>query len=257
MPRNAPAKKGQSLLPLYIILGVVLLAGLAFVGREMFAKADAAREPVAVNLSPEQLNAVKGIEKGKADAPVVMLEFADFQCGHCAQFATLIEPELRQKLVDTGIVRIVFYDFPLPQFPYGFAAARAGRCANEQGKFWEWHDLTFENQQEWSYAASLDKAVDHWTDYAGRAGMDAGNFESCVRSDKYQKEVSESKRLGESLGINGTPGIIINGKRLPNPPSNFDELNAAVQAEMGGAAPAAAPAAPAADSPAAAAPAQP
>lgn len=255
MPRSTPQKQGSSLLPLYLILGVVALGGLVFVGKQVLAKADAAAAPVTVTLTPEQLNAVKGIEKGSPNAPITMFEFADFQCGHCAQFATLVEPELRAKLVDTGVVRIVFYDFPLPQFPYGFAAARAGRCANEQGKFWEWHDLAFRNQGQWSYAQSLSKAIDHWTDYAEQAGLDAGNFEGCVRSDKYQQEVSESRKLGESLGINGTPGIIINGKRLPNPPANFDELNEAIQAELpaAGAAPAA-PAAPTADS---AAPAQP
>jgi protein-disulfide isomerase len=236
-------------MPLYVILGVVALGGAIFVGREMLAKGEGAREPVQVTLNPSQLNAVQGISRGSPDAPVTMFEFADFQCPHCAQFATLVEPELHQKLVDSGVVRVVFYDFPLPQFPYGFAAARAGRCANEQGKFWEWHDAAFRSQQQWSYAKSLSAAVDHWTDYAEQVGMDAGNFEACVRSDKYQKEVSESKRLGESLGITGTPGIIINGKRLSDIPANFDELNTIVQAERGTPAPAAAaPAAPAADS---------
>lgn len=257
MPRSTPQKQGSSLLPLYVILGVVALGGLVFVGKQMMAKANAASQPVPVNLNPEQLNAVRGIEKGSPNAPVTMFEFADFQCGHCAQFATLIEPELREKLVNTGVVKVVFYDFPLPQFPYGFAASRAGRCANEQGKFWEWHDLTFQNQREWSYAPSLDKAIDFWTGYAEQAGMDAGNFETCVRSDKYQKEVSESRELGSSLGINGTPGIIINGKRMPNPPANFDELNAAIQAELPAAAAPAAPAAPAAAPTDTPAPAQP
>jgi protein-disulfide isomerase len=228
-------------MPFYLILGVVAVAGLGSLAWQVNKK-EAASQPVDLNLTEAQLNAVQGIPMGRADAPVVIYEFADYQCPGCRQWAQFTEPLIRERLVNDGTVKYVFYDFPLPMHQHSFLAARAGRCANEQGKFWPYHDLIFGKQDEWS--ASSD-AASLFVDYAAQAGLDRDQFDACLRSDKYQREVTESLKFGEKLGVGGTPTLFINGKRLNEAPNTFAELERMIRAEaagVAGAAPAAAPA---------------
>jgi protein-disulfide isomerase len=147
-------------------------------------------------------------------------------------------------------VRYVYYDFPLIQIHQNaFLAARAGRCANEQGKFWEFHDVIYGQQPNWS---SEPDPSDLFVEYGVRAGVQEGPFESCLRSDRFAREVSESMELGKSLGVGGTPTLIVNGRRLGSTPA-FAELEQIVNEAASGGAPAAASAAPAAGDTAAAA----
>ena len=234
MPRPAPSKRRSSLTPFYVILGVVLLAGLAIIATQLGGeKGTAATQPVAVALTPDQLQRVPGISIGRADAPITIFEFADFQCPHCGQWATFIEPVIRERLVDTGKARYVFYDYPLGgQFAHGFLAARAGRCANEQERFWPLQRALFARQQEWSYD---DDPAKLFVEYAEQAGLDAGAFEQCLRSDKYAREVSESRQLGESLGVQGTPSVYVNGQKLQTLPETYSQFEAQVRAIAPGA----------------------
>jgi protein-disulfide isomerase len=225
------------LLPFYIILGLVALAGVAVLATQLRSKGGvAATEPVPVQIDPAELSRVQGISIGKEDAPVVMYEFADFQCPHCAEWVTFIEPLIRQQLVAQGTVRYVFYEFPLGgTFRHSFLAARAGRCANEQGKFWEYHDLLFGRQSTWS---PMDDPSDDFVKMAGTVGLNTKQFESCLRSDKYAREVTLTRQLGDKLGVQGTPTIFINGKRLENIPGDYAALEAIVKREVAGMAPA-------------------
>ena len=228
MPRPAPAaKKRSSLTPLYLLLGLIVVAGAGvLITQTRKAGGSAATAPVAVNISPAELQRLPGMSIGRADAPLTILEFADFQCPGCGQWATFMEPLIKERLVNTGRARYVFYDFPLNIHQNGFLASRAGRCANEQGKFWEYHGALFGNQGKWSYE---DDAVPLFVEYAKGAGLDEGRFETCLRSDRFAKEVSESYKLGETLGVNGTPTIFVNGQRLQQVPGNYTELTAALE----------------------------
>lgn len=254
MPRTAPApKRRSSAMPLYIILGAVALAGIGALATQMMpSKAAGASDFVPVTLTPEQLQRVPGISVGRADAPITIYEFADYQCPACGQWATFIEPVIKERLVNTGQARYVFYDFPLGgNHQYAFLAARAGRCANEQNKFWELHDQLFARQRDWSFVPDMGDAAEKFREYAGEAGLDAGAFDQCLASDKYAKEVSETRKLGETLGVQGTPTIFVNGQRITDLPGSYAEFEAqlrriAPQAFAGagtGAVPAAAPAA--------------
>jgi protein-disulfide isomerase len=259
VPRNVPEKRRRSsLTPFYVILGLVLLAGIGVLATQLGKGGGgaAATQPVAVALTPEQLQRVPGISVGRADAPITIFEFADFQCPACGRWATFIEPIIKERLVQTGKARYVFYDFPLGgNHVHSFLAARAGRCANEQGKFWEYHAALFARQNDWSFERS---AEDKLLEYAGQVGLDGEKFEGCLRSDKYAREVSESKQLGESLGVSGTPSIYVNGQKI-QPPGSYSELEQQLR-QIAPAAFGAAPAAPAtpgtapATDPAAAAP---
>ena len=238
-----PAPRGRtSLAPFYAIIGIVALLGAGFILYQAYGKEEPVRAPVPVVMDQAQLNRVQGMSVGRQDAPVVIYEFADFQCPGCGQFAALVAPLIKERLVESGKVRYVYYDFPLIQIhANAFLAARAGRCANEQGKFWEFHDIVYGQQPAWSGEGN---PTELFVDYAQQAGADPAAFEACLRSDRYAKEVSESMRLGESLGVSGTPTLIVNGRRLASTPS-FRELEAMVdQAIAGGAA---APAATVAD----------
>jgi len=236
-----------------VLLGLVLLAGIGVLATQMGKKGggSAANQGVPVTLTPDQLQRVHGISRGRDDAPITIYEFADFQCPHCAQFAWQVEPLIRDSLVNTGKARYVFYEFPLA-FKWSWLSARSGRCANEQGKFWEYHEIVFARQTDWGFEKD---PVDKLTGYAQSVGMDAGKFEQCVRSDKYQLEVSESAQLAQSLGVQGTPTLFVNGRNIGTP-ETYKELAEKVREiapqAFGGAAPApTAPADSAAKAPAA------
>lgn len=251
---RTPAPRGRSsLTPFYAILGVVALAGIGWLLYQSMGREKAVTAPVPVAMDQARLNRVQGISMGRADAPVVIYEFADFQCPGCGQFASLVAPLIKERLVQPGKVRYVYYDFPLlPLHPNAFLAARAGRCANEQGRFWEFHDVIYGQQPRWSGESD---PTEMFVEYAVQAGAQEGPFETCLRSDRFAREVSESMELGKSLGVGGTPTLIVNGRRLGETPS-FSELERIVNDAASGAAPAApAPAAAATDTAAAAAPA--
>jgi protein-disulfide isomerase len=253
VPRPAPKPARRNpLLPFYILLGVVALAGAFLLFRQTRGGATASTLQQVV-MTPEQLQRVPGISQGQPNAPVVMMEFADFQCPGCGQFARFSKP-LVKDYIDNGTVRFVWYDFPLTNIhPNAVLASRAGRCANEQNQFWTYHDVVFANQARWSESTD---AADLFIAYAEQAGLDRGAFTQCLRSEKYQKEVSESFQLGTTLGVSGTPTLFVNGKRVETPSSraDWDRLiqaeTAAAGAPVAGAAPAPAPAAGAAAAPA-------
>lgn len=252
MPRPAPAARRSPLLPFYVVLGLVALAGGYLLYRQMSGPSGTPATSLArVALTPEQLNRVPGISQGSPDAPVVIMEFADFQCPGCGQFARFAKPLISDH-IENGTVRFVWYDFPLVQIHRNaMLAARAGRCANDQGRFWEYHDVLFGRQSEWSESM---RAADLFTDYTEPAGVDRARFAECLRSDRFQQEVSESYELGNTLGVTGTPTLFINGKRVDEVPNRRAGWDALIQQEMGGApagtatdTSAAAPAEPAAD----------
>lgn len=224
------AASGSSLRPFYLILGAVAIIGIVVLGFQFASGAAPATAPVDVDMDEAELARVEGISIGKADAPVVIYEFADFQCGGCSQFASFVTPLIKERLVEPGLVRYVYYDFPLVSIHRNaFLAARAGRCANDQDQFWGYHDLLYGRQPRWSNDGN---AAALFVEYAAEAGLDEGEFESCLRSDRFAEEVTRSLKLGESLGITGTPTIIVNGKRLPGAPT-FSELEAMVREEAG------------------------
>jgi protein-disulfide isomerase len=139
---------------------------------------------------------------GSASAPVTLVEFSDFQCPYCRQAAPTLK-QLREKYGDK--LRIVWKDFPLTQIhPQAFKAGEAGHCAAEQGKFWEYHDRLFANQQALQ-PADLKK-------YAADTGMDAAKFDACLDSSKYGDRVREGVAQGSRLGVNSTPTMYVNGR---------------------------------------------
>ncbi|MBI4021357.1 MAG: DsbA family protein [Candidatus Aenigmarchaeota archaeon] len=138
---------------------------------------------------------------GSDDAPVTIIEFSDFQCPFCGRFYDQTELQLKQDYVDTGKLRIIYRDFPLSFHPEAQPAAEAAECANEQGKFWEFHDKIFENQATMSAAA--------YKQWASDLGMNVDQFTSCVETGKYRSEVQADLDAGVAAGVSGTPTVFV------------------------------------------------
>jgi protein-disulfide isomerase len=168
---------------------------------------------------------------GPADAPVTVICFSDFQCPFCKRAA----PTFRQ-LVDEykGKVRIAFKQHPLPMHKNAMIAAKASLAANEQGKFWEYHDLLFENQQ--------DLSEENLIKLAGKAGLNVPKFTKDMKSTKFDAQIQEETNASMKVGASGTPAFFINGVALKGakPLASFKEVIDRLLNP--GAAPAAAPA---------------
>jgi protein-disulfide isomerase len=142
--------------------------------------------------------------RGNPEAPVTIVEFSDFQCPHCRAAQPTIK-DLLDKYKDK--VRLGYRDYPLRQIhPQAQQAAEASRCAAEQDKFWEFHDLLYADQSK------LDQTG--LTDHARTAGLDAGRFSACLASGKFKAAVEEDLQTGVTAGVSGTPAFYINGVLL-------------------------------------------
>jgi protein-disulfide isomerase len=190
-----------------------LIAELRKGGPAIRVLMDAPRAEVAVTADDPSL--------GSAAAPVTVVEYSDFQCPFCGRVMPTLK-ELRTKYGDK--VRLVWKDFPLTQIhPQAFVAAQAGNCAREQGKFWEYHDRLFANQQ--ALQPELLKK------YAGEVGLDPAKFNACLDSSKYEAHVQESLGAGNRLGITSTPTMYING-RMVNGAQPIDVFQAIIDDEL-------------------------
>lgn len=233
----------------FIALAAVAIAGIA--GISYFAtRSSASRRVVEVDPTLPKVAAV-GYTLGSPDAPVEVVEFADFECPACGQFAVLTAPDVKKRLVETGQVRLRVLDFPLPIHQNAWTASLAAACANAQGKFWEMHDALYMAQDRWNTQATRDP-LSVISRLAAGVGIDAGKLEQCVEARTYQANVQAHMDEANRRGVGSTPSFIIGGKLVPGA-IGFDTFKAYVDSALarGGTA-AASPAAPTTGTPAAA-----
>jgi protein-disulfide isomerase len=210
-------KKGGDLKAFYWVLGATALiaGGALFWSSRGGGSAAMATGPITsiVMGEMEDLEALvqmaTGVERGDPDAPITIMEFGDFQCPACQQFASMVKPQIDLAYVDEGIARFVFHDFPLSGHPHAFLAARAARCALDQGEqyFWPYHDQLFRNQPTWSLSSV--SPTNAFESYAGSLGLDENDFADCLDSDRHADVISANMRLGLELGVTGTPSIFV------------------------------------------------
>tara|TARA_B100001123_G_scaffold74335_1_gene83676 strand:- start:8938 stop:9984 length:1047 start_codon:yes stop_codon:yes gene_type:complete len=141
--------------------------------------------------------------QGPTDAPILLVEFSDFQCPYC-QRATGILSDLIDRYADQ--IRFIYKDFPLSNHPQAFKAAEAGNCAHEQGMFWSLHDKMFVNQD------ALD--VPALNSYALELGLDAEAFSICLEEGRYSEQVQQDLQAGRRSGVSSTPTVFINGRPI-------------------------------------------
>jgi len=145
---------------------------------------------------------------GSKDAPITIIEFADYQCPFCSK----ITPMLKDLLANNkDKIKIVFRDFPLSSHKNAQTAAEAAECVDEQGKFWEYNGLLFDNQQ------SLTS--ERLKEYARNSGLDAEKFTQCLDSGKQSLEVEKDIEDAKMAGISSTPSILINGYYISGRPT--------------------------------------
>jgi thiol-disulfide isomerase/thioredoxin len=186
--------------------------------------------------------------KGNPGAPVLLVEFADFQCPACRAVRPMVEEALKKH---DGQTRLVFKNFPLSIHQHGEKLARSARAAQLQGKFWEMYAALFDNQERIS-----PEVVD---ELAKGLGLDMAKFAKDLQSEAVADSVSRDRKQGETLDIQSTPTLYINGRPFPSTPDFAEDLedwiNLEIELTTGVAAPAAAP--PVAAPPVAAPPATP
>jgi protein-disulfide isomerase len=227
---NARANKTQFTF-LLVAIAVVGAAALGWVA----TRPKGGGEAIDPNMKP---GTAKGFLMGSPDAPVKVVEFADFECPACGQFATLTEPDVRERLVKSGQVSMQFYVFPLPMHQNTWSASNAAYCAGEQGKFWEMHDRLFYTQDLWNGQATTSPEK-KMIGYAADIGLDASKFESCFESQKNYGDIKASGAYAEQRGIDETPSFIIGGKKYSGAQS-YDMIKKLVDDEISGAGKAAA-----------------
>lgn len=154
---------------------------------------------VLVRSDSHQLNA-----KNKK---VTLVEFGDFQCPACGASHPVVTQLLAE---DKGNMNFVFRNFPLPMHGNANVAAQAAEAAGDQGKYFEMHDLLYENQKEWS--ESKNALSDHFLGYAKQLKLDVDKFEKDVKDKKFSSKIDKDQADGNALGVNSTPTFFINGQ---------------------------------------------
>ncbi len=160
---------------------------------------------------------------GDANAPLTIIEFSDYQCPFCARFKTQTLDKIKSEYIDTGKVKFVYRDFPLSFHQFAQKAAEAAECADDQGKYWEYHDAIFDNQ------ASLNLAK--FEEIGNNLELDMESFSDCLDSGKYQQEVLKDFQDGQSLGVRGTPYFIIGNTPLSGA-QPFENFKAVIDSQL-------------------------
>lgn len=231
--RNVPGKsavreaRNASTRPkaFYWLLGAIVLVGVAALSyvatKPKGGATDAIQTADTTNAGPSQ-----GYLMGKVDAPVKILEFADFECPACGNFSVVTEPDVRTRIINTGLANITYFDFPLSMHRNTVAASNAAACADEQGKFWPMHDRLFQAQDEWNGEAT-DRPKPFFKRYAQEVGLDVAKWESCYDARKYQKRIAANLADGLRRGVGSTPTFVI-GNKLYRGMASYDAMKGIV-----------------------------
>ncbi|HTN35071.1 MAG TPA: thioredoxin domain-containing protein [Marinobacter sp.] len=225
-----PSGKSKSNKPLFVgitilIVGAILL-GVSF----LTAKPEVASGelPVAATDAapfPAELDQF-GISVGAADAPVVVREFADYQCPACARFAEASK-RLINEYVAAGKVRFVYFELPLQQHKNAVPAALASRCAADQNAYWPMHEKLYSAQSQWS---DSDNPVAIFTGYATGLGLEERRFRRCMTTELHKEAIEQSRQVAIQLRVVSTPTVLVDNIRLTRPA--WGQLSAVVEREL-------------------------
>ena len=236
----AKATPTKSRTPFY---GVLLLFGIAGAAGILYAINANKQKPITLDsVAMASLPPAEGYLRGNPNAPLTIMEFADFECPGCGQFATLEEPLIRERIIDKGLANFRYFDYPLPVHTNTLAASLAASCAADQGKFWEMHDAIYAGQDQWNGQATGNprKVLDG---YAATLGLDMKAYGDCFSSQKNLARIQANKSAGDARGVSQTPTLVIGDKVYPGG-LRFDALKKLIDS-LGAAQPkAAAPADP-------------
>jgi protein-disulfide isomerase len=191
-----------------VILGIAIVAIIAGILVNSSSNGAATKQPESngdSRLSFSSLTNGGSPVRGDSSAPITIVEFADFQCPNCGRFTRNTAPQIVEEYIATGKVNMVYKHFPI-QGPDSVAASMAAQCAGDQGKFWEFHDLLFNNQEAensgWAKAENMKT-------FASELDLDREAFDPCLDSEKYKLLVETDFAFARSVGATGTPTFVI------------------------------------------------
>lgn len=198
--------KSSLSVPISIIIAGLLIAGAVFFGNR--GKVDTTAtignvKPVKVELGSLPI-------LGEENAKINIVVFSDYQCPFCEGFFKNVEPILRNEYVKTGKAKIAWHDFAFLGAE-SFWSAEAARCANDQGNFWQYHDLLF-NRQNGENQGTFSK--ENLKSFALELDLNQEEFDACLDSGKYTQAVKDDTDYGKTVGVQGTPATFINGELL-------------------------------------------
>ncbi len=164
---------------------------------------------------------------GSENSPVVVEEFADFQCPTCG----VVHPKVKEVVSHFGSkIKFVFRNYPLTQLhPHAYDAAVASEAAGLQGKFWQMQEMIFTNQATWS---AQSNARNIFKEYAGKIGLNVAQYETDTLGLSAKQRVDSDMQRGNAIGIQSTPTILINGKVVPFSQVEIASLKALIEAEL-------------------------
>lgn len=219
-------KQADNRRPFYI--GLAAIAVVAAAALSWRASRSGARAEI-VDV-PHTLSDAQGYLYGNANAPVQILEWGDFECPGCGQFATVTEPDVRKRLVDAGLASFRFFDFPLPQHKNTLTASNSAACAADQNKFWEMHDRLFGGQGDWSTEVT-DNPKKVMRGYARDLGLNLDQWDQCVDSRTHQARILANRDEGMKRGVKQTPTFFVGNRKLTNSHA-YDAFKAYVDTTM-------------------------
>ena len=217
-------------LPIVIIVGVFAISILSF----RYLKSPVTNTPGTVapatpvnRTGPVKLGAEPPHTLGDINAPVLFEEFGDFECSPCGA----LHPILKSISAEFGSgVVIVFREFPLvTKHKHALEAAQAAEAASLQGKFWEMHNLLFENQKAWREAADVRPIFE---EYAKRIGLVIDRFRQDLTSETVSRRIALDRERGSWIGVVGTPTVFLNGHEIPLESLTIEKLRPLVNAEL-------------------------
>lgn len=220
-PAKPPVKRG-----FYVLIVAIAVAGIGALSY-LAARPKGAETPWDSSLP--KLTA-RGHLEGSDSAQLQVIEFADFECPACGQFATLTEPDVRTHLIDSGVVSIRFVDFPLSIHRNTWNAHRAAWCAGDQDRFWQMHDAIYQNQDRWNTEAT-NNPDNVLIGIAQGLGLNMDAFNACVKDRKYQAQIQANVAAGEQRQVNQTPTFVF-GNKVIGGYETYDQFKANVEAAI-------------------------
>jgi len=217
-PATATGRRGSPILWITAAVGIaaiVLVGGVVLLQGGTSAKVDAAGLISPANPTPLAL--ADGRSLGKADAPVTLEVWSDFQCPACGQFAEIVAPPIIRDYVTPGTLRIVYHDAAYQgarasgSYDESVEAGAAARCAAEQDRYWPFHDLLFANQSGENKGAYADARL---RAMAAEAGLDVTAWDACRATGEMQAAVRSEMQQASSSGVDATPTMILNGEKI-------------------------------------------
>lgn len=216
------AAASSGLKSFYSFLGGLAVIGIVTLGYLVLRKPPISI-PANVTIQVADTSGFHGYYLGSDSAPLLVTEYADYECPACQQFMTVQMPTIEERLIRTGRVRWRYRDFPLDQHPFARVAAHAAACSDEQGKYWEMNRLIYSWDPEWPLQRDAGGV---FRNYAKSLGLDLAKYDDCMRSARYAGRLEASRLEGQRVGVQSTPTFLINGRLYEGGESvHYDMLN--------------------------------